>query len=121
VRVDAQLYYANALTVRDQVKGMIAAMGTQPRAVIFDDSAQDELDLTTAQVVKGLLKELNEKGIEVLFAGVHAPMLEGARATGLIESIDEGRVFPTVEAAVRYVEAGDAIADRRPSTIAQEA
>ena len=108
VRVDAPLYYANALTVRDQVKAMIAAMGAQPRAVIFDDSAQDELDLTTAQVVMGLLKELNDKGIEVLFAGVHAPMLEGARATGLIESIGEGCVFPTVEAAVRHVEAGDA-------------
>jgi hypothetical protein len=37
-------------------------------------------------------------------------MLEGARATGLIESIGEGCVFPTVEAAVRHVEAGDAIA-----------
>jgi MFS superfamily sulfate permease-like transporter len=61
---------------------MIAAMGTQPLAVIFDDSAQDELDLTTAQVVAGLLKELHEKGIKVLFAGVHASMLEDARATG---------------------------------------
>jgi len=119
VRVDAPLYYANALTVRDQVKAMIAGMAPGPRAVIFDDSAQDELDLTTAHVVKGLLKELHEKGIEVLFAGVHAPMLEGARATGLIESIGEGCVFPTVEAAVRRVEAGDTIAPADgPSRIA---
>jgi len=119
VRVDAPLYYANALTVRNQVKAMIAGAAPRPRAVIFDDSAQDELDLTTAHVVKGLLKELHEKGIEVLFAGVHAPMREGARATGLIESIGEDCVFPTVEAAVRRVEAGDTIAPAdEPSRIA---
>ena len=40
VRVDAQLYYANAMTVRDRVKAMIAEMSAPPRAVIFDASAR---------------------------------------------------------------------------------
>jgi MFS superfamily sulfate permease-like transporter len=104
VRVDAQLYYANALTVRSRVKEMIAGMAAPPRAVIFDSSAQDELDLTTTDVIRSLLKELDAMGIEALFAGVHAPVLEGARASGMLEGIGDDRVFPTVDAAIRHVE-----------------
>lgn len=105
VRVDAQLYYANALTVRDRVKTMLAAMETPPQAVIFDWSAQDQLDLTSTEVVKGLLRELDAKGIGALFADVHAPVLEAARVAGLLESVGEDRVFPTLDAAVRHLEA----------------
>ena len=37
VRVDGQLYYANALTVRDRVKAMIAETAPPPRAVILTE------------------------------------------------------------------------------------
>ena len=73
VRVDGQLYYANALTVRDRVKAMVAEMSAPPRAVIFDSTAWDQLDVTSTEVIKGLVKELRGNGIEVYFADVHAP------------------------------------------------
>jgi sulfate permease, SulP family len=105
VRLDAQLYYANALTVRDRVKAMIEEMGTPPRAVIFDSSAQDQIDVTSTDIVRGLVKELHGKGIGVYLADVHAPVLEYARKTGLLESIGEDHVFPTVDLAVSSIEA----------------
>jgi MFS superfamily sulfate permease-like transporter len=104
VRVDAQLYYANALTVRDRVKAMIAGMEAPPRAVIFDSSSWDEIDVTSTDVVKGLVKELHGNGIDVYVAEMHLPVLEYGRQTGLLESIGEDHVFPTVDAAVRHVE-----------------
>ena len=104
VRLDAQLYYANALTVRDRVKEMVAGMETPPRAVIFDASAQDEIDVTSTDMIKGLVKELHGKGIDVYIADVHAPVLEHGRKTGLLESIGEDHVFPTVDAAVRMLD-----------------
>ena len=82
VRVDAQFYYANALTVRDNVKAMIADMASPPRAVIVDSTAWDEIDVTSTDVFKSLMKELHGKGIEVYCAEVHAPVLEYARQTG---------------------------------------
>ncbi len=106
LRVDAQLYYANALTVRDRVKAMIAEMESPPRAVIFDSVAQDQLDVTSTDVIKSLWKELHGKGIELYLAEVHAPVLEHARKTGLLESIGEDHVFPTVDLAVRSIEEG---------------
>jgi MFS superfamily sulfate permease-like transporter len=105
VRLDGQLYYANALTVRDRVKAMIAEMESPPRAVVLDSSAQDQIDVTSSDVIKGLVKELHGKGIDVYLAEVHAPVLEYSRKTGLLESIGEEAVFPTVDLAVRYIEA----------------
>jgi len=102
-RFDAQLYYANALTVRDRVKAMIEEMESPPRAVIFDSITQDEIDVTSTDVIKSLVKELHGKGIEVYLAEVHAPVLEHARKTGLLESIGEDHVFPTVDLAVHAI------------------
>jgi len=61
--------------------------------------------VTSADVLKSLMKELHEKGIEVYWAEVHAPVLEHARQTGLLDAIGEDHVFPTVDAAVRSLEA----------------
>ena len=104
VRLDGQLYYANALTTRDRVRTMIAQSAAPPRAVIFDLGAQDQIDVTSTEVVKGLLKGLRGDGIDVYWADVHAPVLEFGRKTGLVDSVDKDHVFPTVDAAVRHVE-----------------
>jgi high affinity sulfate transporter 1 len=104
VRVDGPLYYANARTVRDRVLGLLAEAQPPPRAVVFDAAAQDQLDLTSAQVVRGMLRELGARGIEVCFADVHAPVREQAGMTGVIGMTDPSAVFPTVDAAVRHLE-----------------
>lgn len=104
VRFDAPLYYANALSVRDAVKTLIAAQQPAPQHVVFDFGTQDQLDVTSTDMVKGLVKQLRESGLDVSFADVHAPVLEGGREAGLLEAIDEDHVFPTVETAVAYIE-----------------
>jgi MFS superfamily sulfate permease-like transporter len=104
VRLDAPMYYANALTARDQLKAMLRDAAPPPRAVVFDAEGQDELDITSAQVLTGLVEELHRNGLAVAFASVHAPVLERARETGLLEAAGEGRVFATVDMAVRALE-----------------
>jgi SulP family sulfate permease len=104
VRLDGPIYYANALTVRDQIKTMVEETKTRLRALLIDAGAQDQLDLTSAEVLKGLVKELHGKDIAVYVADVHAPVLEFSQRTELIELIGEDRIFPTVDAAVRYLE-----------------
>jgi SulP family sulfate permease len=104
VRIDGQVYYANALTVRDRVKAMIAEMESPPRAVIFDFGAQEMIDVTSRDIARGLTKELHGNGIEVCLADVHAPVLEIGGKMGLLETVGQDRVFPTVDAAVHSVE-----------------
>jgi MFS superfamily sulfate permease-like transporter len=116
VRPDSPLYYANALTFRDRVNAMLRAMDPRPRSVILDCSAQDQLDLTTTEALKGLVRQLDEQGTPMVFADVHAPVVEGARATGLFGSAVDDRVFRTVDAAVHHVMSNaHATADRHAS------
>ena len=105
VRLDAPLYFANALTVRDQVKAMIEERQPPPTAIIFDATTQDSLDLTSSDVLKSLVKELQGKGMAVVMAEVHAPVREFGRKTGLLDLIGEDHIFPTLELAVQHVEA----------------
>jgi MFS superfamily sulfate permease-like transporter len=105
VRLDAPVYYANALTVRDAVRDMVSGQDPLPTAVVLDAGTQDDLDVTSTEMLKGLVKQLREAGLRVYFADVHAPILERGRQTGLLEVIGEDCVFPTVDAAVRHIEA----------------
>jgi len=73
--------------------------------VIIDSSAWDQLDVTSTDVIKSLVKELRGNGIAVYFADVHAPVLQYVRKTGLLDFIGEDHVFPTVDLAVRSLEA----------------
>jgi sulfate permease, SulP family len=105
LRLDAPMYYANALTARDRVKAMIREAAPPPRAIIFDAEGQDDLDVTSAHVLTGLVAELRAGGVEVYFVNVHAPVLDRARETGFLEAVGGGHVLPTVDLAVRELEA----------------
>jgi high affinity sulfate transporter 1 len=104
VRLDAPIYYANALTVRERIKALVAETKPSPHAVVTDAAGQDTLDITTAEALHGLIVELKEKGIDYYVAEVHAPVWEIGQRMKLIELIGEDHIFPTVEAAVRFIE-----------------
>jgi sulfate permease, SulP family len=104
VRLDGQLYYANAPTYYDHVEDMIDASEVPLRAVIFDASSWYQLDLTSTDILKKLVQELRGRGIDAYFAEVHVPVLEYGRQMGLLELIGEDHVLPTVDAAVHCIE-----------------
>jgi MFS superfamily sulfate permease-like transporter len=104
VRVDGQLHYANVRTVRGRVQAMIAGMEPPPRPVILDSAAWDHIDGTSTDMLKSLVKELQWKDIDVYLAEVHAPVLDDARRSGLVEIIGEDHVHPTVNSAVTSLE-----------------
>ena len=105
VRLDAPIYYANTLTFHDGVKALVAARGATLHAVVLDAETQDQLDVTSAEVVAGLVKELQAQGIAIYVAEVHAPVLEFSLRTGLHGLIGADHVFPTLDATVRAAEA----------------
>jgi SulP family sulfate permease len=104
LRLDSPMTYYNAITVRDRLKAIIAATQPAPRAIILDAGVQDQLDLTSGEVLKSFLKELQGTGIAVYVAEVHAPVAQFSQRIGLAGILDEGHRFPTVDAAVRSLE-----------------
>ena len=107
LRLHAALYYANALTVRDQVRALVDAADPQPRALVLDLGAQDTLDLTSAKVVIALGRELRHRGIATYLTDVHTPALAFARSVGVLDVIDEDHVFPTIDLAVQHIESSE--------------
>jgi sulfate permease, SulP family len=102
LRPNSPIYYANALTVRDNVKEMLEEC--EPSAIILDAAAQDSLDITTSDVLAGLVKELQDQGIAVYAAEVHAPVVEFARRSGLYDLFDGGHTYPTLQSALEAIE-----------------
>jgi MFS superfamily sulfate permease-like transporter len=100
VRLNAPLYYANALGVRAGIEEMVQAEEVPPRAVVLDLSAQDSLDVTSAEMLAKLFAKLQQAGTEAVAAEVHAPVLAFARKSGLLAQLGPERVFPTVDAAM---------------------
>jgi len=104
LRLDAPMYYANALTVRERIKALLADTQPPPRAVVWDSTGQDTVDITSAEVIKGLLVELKNKEIDFYVAEMHAPVREFSQRTGLLDMIGEDHIFPTLDVAVRFLE-----------------
>jgi MFS superfamily sulfate permease-like transporter len=107
-----------ARSLRSTATRWVAEMAEPARALIVDASGQDQLDLTTSEVVKSMHKELDAKGITTLVAGVRAPELERARASGMLDGVGDDRIFPTFDAAV--VTAGSSGRRRRRADHAAE-
>lgn len=105
LRLNTPMYYYNALTIRDLTKKMIRETLPPVRAVIFDAGEQYELDITTAEVIEHMIKDLQSEDILLYFAQLRAPVIEYAQRTGMFGPMAQAHVFPTVEAAVRDIEA----------------
>jgi high affinity sulfate transporter 1 len=106
LRLHGALYYANALTVRDQVRALVDAADPAPRALVLDLGAQDTLDLTSAKILIAMGREMRGRGIDAYLVDVHAPALAFARSVGVLDVIPAEHVFPTIELAVQHIEGG---------------
>ncbi|OGN88919.1 MAG: hypothetical protein A2Y88_05825 [Chloroflexi bacterium RBG_13_48_10] len=116
-RLDSPIYYANALTVRALAKALIEETQPPPHAVILDSAGQDSLDITSADMLKGLLTELKHQGIDIYVAELHGTIREFIQLTGLLEIISEDHIFPTIDAAVHFIEKSAGIDENNTDAI----
>ena len=108
LRLHAALYYANAVTVHDQVRERVHAAHPRPHAVVLDLGAQDTLDLTSAKILITLGRQMRDRGIDAYLTDVHAPALAFARSVGVLDVIPPDHVFPTIDLAVQHIESSQA-------------
>jgi SulP family sulfate permease len=104
LRLDSPLYYYNALRVRDDVRRRIASSDPPPRAILLDVAVQDDLDVTSGEMLLRLVGELHGAGIDLFVADAHATVRAAAARYGLVEPIGADHFLPTLEAAVRDFE-----------------
>jgi SulP family sulfate permease len=99
LRVDGELFFANADAVRNRIRAAAAEPGI--RAVVFDAEDVPLLDVTAANMLAEVAAELERRGIQFAVAR------EIASVSDLIRLSEAGaalkRVYPTVDAAVQAV------------------
>lgn len=96
-RVNAELFYANAQTIEDELIERVAARESPPELVVFDLSASPKIDLTAMDMLHALSKRLAARGIALRLAEASDEVCDILRATGLEEGF--GGISPNTTIA----------------------
>ena len=119
LRIDAPLYFFNANVARSAILQAVAAADPAPEAVLLDISATSDLDITTADMVRQLAGDLEERSIELMLAQVKGAVRDRMRRSDLMAVIGEDHIYLSVGAAVKAFRAeedgGDAEEPARPA------
>ena len=104
VRLDAPLYFLNANVARGQILALVASSQPAPRAILFDLGATADLDVASLDMLKELVRELEETGVDILLAQVRGSVRDRLRRASVMAEIGENRVYLSVAAAVHDFE-----------------
>jgi MFS superfamily sulfate permease-like transporter len=99
-RWDAPLFFANAEVFADRLRLAIASSPTPVRWAVVAAEPVTDLDITAADVLKGLDAELAAEGIDLRFAEMKGPVKDRLRRYALYERFGDDHFYYTVGAAV---------------------
>jgi MFS superfamily sulfate permease-like transporter len=100
-RFDAQLFFANARTFRDQIR-RLAAAEPRPRWIVIAAEPITDVDTTAADMLLDLDEELNAAGTSLVFAELKDPVRAKLERYELIGPLDPDHFFPTLGAALDH-------------------
>jgi SulP family sulfate permease len=99
IRVDEDLYFANAGFVEDFIAAE-TARHPQARHLVLIASAINHIDATALEMLTGLAKRLRAAGVVLHLAEVKGPVMDGLKRSDLLAQIAPGRVFFRTEDAI---------------------
>ncbi|MFH5843388.1 SulP family inorganic anion transporter [Haladaptatus sp. CMAA 1909] len=81
-RVDAELFFANAPTIRAEVIDAVDSRDAPVSLVVFDMRSSPTIDLTAADMLASLAEDLDERGIDFRLAEADGAVRDVLAATG---------------------------------------
>lgn len=99
-RWDAPLFFANAGMFRDHILEAIAEAPEQTRWISVAAEPVTDIDLTAADMLQGLLDELDEAGVTLVWGELKDPVKDRLKQYGLFGRIGDERFFPTMGSVV---------------------
>ena len=100
-RFDAQLFFANTRTFREQIRRLAAAK-PRPQWILIAAEPITDVDTTAADMLAELDEELNADGVSLVFAELKDPVRAKLERYELIGPLDPAHFFPTLEAALDH-------------------
>ena len=99
-RWDAPLFFANAELFHQRVLQAVANSATPVRRVLVAAEPVTSVDVTSADALSELERDLREAGIELHFAEVKDPVKDKLRRFGLFDQFGDARFHDTLGTAV---------------------
>jgi MFS superfamily sulfate permease-like transporter len=100
LRFDAPLFFANAPTFARRLHEQLSETTRPLTRLIVVGDAMTDIDTTGAEILTGILDDLDRRGLGFGFAGLKGTVKDRLKGYGLYERIGEGNFFPTVGSAV---------------------
>ncbi len=101
-RWDAPLFFANAGIFRQEIRKLVRRRN--PRWVVLQCEAITDIDVTAADMLDKLDKELNAKGVNVVFVEMHSRIEDLLERYGLFATFTREHVYPSIDVALRGLE-----------------
>ncbi len=101
-RWEAPLFFANSAQFRDQVRTLVRERA--PAWVILECGAITDIDVTAAEVLEALDKELNSKGVHFAFVELRDRLQELVRRYGLGTTLDQEHFYPSLQQALDAID-----------------
>ena len=117
-RFGADLFYANDTRFADEVRALVEHAPTPVHWLIIDAGAITDIDYSAAQSIRDLLDNLDQQGVQLVFARVNSYLRSDLDRHGIAAAIGETRIFTTLHEAIAAAgfDAGGARAEGPPST-----
>ena len=112
LRVDGELFFGNGRWFRETVRSLVRGQTPPVREVLVHAGAIPHLDTTAAALLKELIAELEDGGVELDFARVTTSLYGDLERNGIVELVGPERIHETIRAGVADFLARDEDAPR---------
>ncbi|HVW69017.1 MAG TPA: SulP family inorganic anion transporter [Steroidobacteraceae bacterium] len=106
-RFGADLFYANATRFADEARALVDGAPDPVRWLVIEAEAIVNLDYTAARVLLGLIDELAQRKIGIVFARVSASLRADMDRHGVTAAVGAGRIFYSRHEALLAVGCGN--------------
>jgi high affinity sulfate transporter 1 len=100
LRVDGELFFANARWFRDTVRSLVYDQTPPVRELLVHVGAVPHMDTTAGTMFRELIQELDAAGVRLAFARATTGLEHDLERNGIMKLVDEGRFYDTVAAGV---------------------
>ena len=100
LRVDGELFFANARWFRDVVRSLVRDQSPPVRELLVHAGAVPHIDTTAAQMLRELIAELDQAGTTLAFARATTGLVHDLERNGIARLVGDDRFFDTVAAGV---------------------
>jgi high affinity sulfate transporter 1 len=100
-RWEAPLFFANANSFRSQVRRIVR--DRRPSWVVIQCEAVTDVDVSAAEMLEQLDRELNKADVRMAFAEMRSRVQDLVLGYGLFRTLDRDHFYPTLQAALDAV------------------